>query len=196
VFRLITEQDSLTLAKYRRPLTMMVRVSGNPPAVAEGIRRAMRGSSDVPPSVMVHTESLGIPRTRLVTRFIAGLFTVFGVIALGLSALGVFAIVSQSVTDRKREVAVRISLGAPPRRIVHALLREGNVLVLAGIAIGLFLTKETVGWIEVFLGHVDLYSAPFFGAMCIALFVAMVSAALMPAVRATRLHPMEVLRAE
>jgi putative ABC transport system permease protein len=141
-------------------------------------------------------DNLGIPQTIIATRFVAGMFTVFGVLALALSALGVYAIVAQSVTDRKREVAVRLSLGATPRSIVYALLREGNVLVLAGVAIGLYLTKETMGWVGRYLGAVDLYSAWFFGSMCIALFAAMALAALVPAIRATRMDPNQVLRAE
>jgi putative ABC transport system permease protein len=118
------------------------------------------------------------------------------VLALGLSALGVYGIVAQSVTDRKREVAVRIALGATPRNIVRVLIREGNVLVLAGVAIGLYMTKETIGWLGAFLGEVDLANALLFGLLCVALFGAMVLSAFVPAFRATRLDPMEVLRAE
>jgi putative ABC transport system permease protein len=149
-----------------------------------------------PPRVQLFEEYMGIPQRITVLRFIAGLFTTFGVVALGLSALGVYGIVAQSVADRKREVAVRISLGATPRNIVHALLREGNVLVLAGVAIGLYSTKQTIGWLGSFLGEVDLTNALLFGSVCVALFGAMVLAALVPAVRATKLDPMEVLRAE
>jgi ABC-type antimicrobial peptide transport system permease subunit len=70
------------------------------------------------------------------------------------------------------------------------------VLVLSGVAIGLLLSKETMDWFGPFLSGVDLFSAPFFGSMCIALFAAMALVALVPAIRATQLDPMEVLRAE
>ena len=58
------------------------------------------------------------------------------------------------------------------------------------------MTKETIGWLGSFLGDVDTANALLFGALCVALFCAMVLAALVPAFRATKLDPMEVLRAE
>jgi putative ABC transport system permease protein len=196
MFRVVSTEDSITLAKYPEGLDLIVRAKGNPQNVVEQVRRNLRGVSATPPMVNLETDYLGLPAQIASTRFVAGLFTAFGLIALGLSALGVYAIVAQSVTDRRREVAVRISLGATTRDILHSLLREGNAVVLAGIAIGLYLTRETVNWIGPFLGQVDVYSAPFFGAMCVVLFCAMVAAALVPAIRATRLHPMDVLRSE
>lgn len=196
MYRVVSAHDSITLAKYPTALDLFVRARGNPQNVLELVRRNLREVSANPPLVIRETDYLGIPAQIASTRFVAGLFTTFGLLALGLSALGVYAIVAQSVTDRRREVAVRISLGATTRDILHSLLREGNVLVLAGIAIGLYLTRQTVGWIGPFLGSVDVYSAPFFGMMCVALFCAMVAAAFIPAIRATRLHPMDVLRSE
>ena len=196
VYQLITAKDSISLQGFRRSLTLVVRASGNPADVAQALRRSLRGVSDLAPIVTLEVDDLRIPQRRIATRFFAGLFTIFAVLALGLSGLGVYAIVAQSVTDRQREVAVRLSLGATPKSIVYVLLREGNVLVLAGIALGLYLTKETVWWVAKYLDGVDLYSAPFFGVMCLALFAGMVLAALGPAIRATKLDPMQVLRAE
>lgn len=196
VYRLITSRDSLTLFPRRQTLQVVARTTGNPADVAEALRQGLRAVSATTPLVTLYTEYLGIPRQHITSRFFAGLFTTFAALALGLSLLGVYAIVAQSVIDRQREVAVRISLGATPKNIVYSLVREGNVLVLAGIALGLFLTKVTVGWIGQFLPEEELYNAPFFGAMCLALFAVTVFAALVPAIRATRLDPMEVLRAE
>jgi predicted permease len=196
MFRLVSTRDSITLERYSLGLDVLVRAPGNPQDVVEFVRRNLREVSAMPPVVMLETDYLGIPAQIASTRFIAGLFTAFGLLALGLSALGVYALVAQSVTDRRREVAVRISLGATSRDILHSLLREGNVLVLAGIAIGLYLTSQTIHWLGFFLGQVDVNSAPFFAMMCIALFGSMVAAALVPAIRATRLNPMDVLRSE
>jgi hypothetical protein len=70
------------------------------------------------------------------------------------------------------------------------------VLVLAGVAIGLFIATRTVGWLGDFLGDVDYMNPFFFGGMCLLLFSAMVLVALVPALRATRLPPMDALRAE
>ena len=197
VYRVMTLSDSLPATTYPRYVDLYVRAPSDPKRVANILRRKLRGVVSLrPPQVDLFDERQGIPQRVAVLQFIASLFATFGVLALGLSALGVYGIVAQSVSDRKREVAVRIALGATPRNIVRALIREGNVLVLAGVAIGLYMTKETIGWLGDFLGEVDLTNAFLFGLLCVALFSAMVLSAFVPAFRATKLDPMEVLRAE
>ena len=197
VYRVLTVADTDPPSRYPTVLNLYVRARQDPQRVATLARHTLRAFASIrPPRVALFEDREGIPERIAVLRFIAGLFTTFGALALGLSALGVYGIVAQSVTDRKREVAVRISLGATPRNIIRALIREGNVLVLAGVAIGLYMTKETIGWLGSFLGDVDTANALLFGALCVALFCAMVLAALVPAFRATKLDPMEVLRAE
>jgi putative ABC transport system permease protein len=197
VYRVMTLTDSEPASKYPRSIMMYVRAPAGQQRVASALRRTLRGIASMrPPQVELFDEHQGIRQRAAVLQFIASLFATFGVLALGLSALGVYGIVAQSVTDRKREVAVRIALGATPRNIVRVLNREGNVLVLAGVAIGLYMTKETIGWLGAFLGEVDLANALLFGLLCVALFGAMVLSAFVPAFRATRLDPMEVLRAE
>ena len=196
VYRLVEPTDSLVIGRYWERMGITVRARGNAADLVEPLRRAFFDNSRGSPRVMTYLDRQGIPRRQAVTRFMAGLFITLGAIGLGLSALGVYAIVSQSVADRKREVAVRIALGASPKNIVYALLREGNVLVLGGVALGLLLTKQTVSWIGMFAGEADMYNAPLFALISIALFAAMVLAALGPAMRATKMDPMEVLRSE
>ena len=197
VYRVMTLNDSIPATTYPRYVDLYVRAPSDPKRVANLLRRKLRGVASLrPPQVDLFDERQGIPQRVAVLQFIASLFATFGVLALGLSALGVYGIVAQSVSDRKREVAVRIALGATPRNIVRALIREGNVLVLAGVAIGLYMTKETIGWLGEFVVDVDLTNALLFGLLCVALFSAMVLSAFVPAFRATKLDPMEVLRAE
>ncbi len=197
VYRVMTMTDSEPASKSAGFIRLYVRARQDPQRVASALRRSLRGITSMrPPQVELFDDYQGIPQRAAVLQFIASLFATLGVLALGLSALGVYGIVAQSVTDRKREVAVRIALGATPRNIVRALIREGNVLVLAGVAIGLYMTKETIGWLGEFLGEVDLTNALLFGLLCVALFSAMVLSAFVPAFRATKLDPMEVLRAE
>ena len=127
----------------------------------------------------------------------AALFGTFAFLGLGLVAIGVYGIVSHSIAERRRELAVRISLGATARDILRAVLREGNVLILAGIAIGLFLTRDSVWWLATFLGDDEAgYDAPFMALVASGLFAIAVLAALFPAWRATRIDPVEALRHE
>jgi putative ABC transport system permease protein len=130
------------------------------------------------------------------TRFIASVFMTSAMLCLALAMLGVYGIVSQSVAQRRREIAVRIFLGATPGGILKLILREGNVFASAGIALGLFLTVRTVGWLGTFVGNEDISGAMFFGGLSIALFGTATLAALVPGARATMVDPAEALRAE
>jgi putative ABC transport system permease protein len=135
-------------------------------------------------------------RERASHDFVAAMFGTFAALAIGLAALGIYGIVTHSVAERKRELGVRIALGATPRDILRAILREGNVLALSGVAVGLLCTKYTAGWLLAFSREDDQYDAPFFAAMAAALFIVAVLSALVPALRATRIDPVESLRSE
>jgi ABC-type antimicrobial peptide transport system permease subunit len=149
-----------------------------------------------PPKVQLLTEFLGIPQQIAVTRFIAGLFTVFGVLAVGLACLGIYGIVTQHIVDRRRDLGIRLALGASTRVIITTVLRAQNVFALLGVAIGLALTAFTAEWIGGFAGGVGLGGVAVYGGMCLLLFCCAAASALVPAVRAARIRPMEVLRAE
>jgi ABC-type antimicrobial peptide transport system permease subunit len=70
------------------------------------------------------------------------------------------------------------------------------VTALAGIAVGLYLTKDTAGWLHAFIFEDDEYNAPIFAAVAVALFAVAFLSALWPALRATRIDPVESLRSE
>ncbi|MGH9888151.1 MAG: FtsX-like permease family protein, partial [bacterium] len=108
----------------------------------------------------------------------------------------IHGIVAHSVAERTRELGVRIALGATSRNILHVVLREGNAVALAGVAVGLYFTKRSAGWLQAFTFEDDRYDAPLFAAMAAALFLVAVLSALWPALRATRVDPVESLRSE
>ena len=128
--------------------------------------------------------------------FVASLFSAFAGLAIALAALGIYGLVAHSVAERKREMGVRIALGASSRDVLHAMLREGNALALSGVALGLLFTKYSAGWLSAFSMEDDQYDAPLFATMAAVLFVVAVVAALIPALRATRIDPVESLRSE
>lgn len=128
--------------------------------------------------------------------FVAGLFSMFAVLAIALAALGIYGLVAHSVAERKREMGVRIALGASSRDVLHAILREGNVLALSGVALGLLLTKYSAQWLQAFSIEDDQYNALLFAGVGIVLFVVALVSALIPALRATRIDPVESLRSE
>jgi putative ABC transport system permease protein len=139
---------------------------------------------------------LGIVQQRLRHDFVASLFALFALLAIGLAALGIHGIVAHSVAERTRELGVRIALGATSKNILSVVLREGNAVALAGVAVGLYLTKRSAGWLQAFTFEEDRYDAPLFAAMAAVIFVVALLSALWPAVRATRVDPVESLRSE
>ncbi|HEY8175883.1 MAG TPA: FtsX-like permease family protein [Gemmatimonadaceae bacterium] len=140
-------------------------------------------------------EILMIDRMREKQNFIAALFVTFALLALAVSALGVYAIVSHSVSQRTREFGVRIALGAGERDIRQSVLQEGNVLALSGIAVGLILAARAVGLLSAFLrSEEDRYDSWLFGIVALALFAVTLLASYVPARRAMRINPVEALR--
>jgi predicted permease len=139
---------------------------------------------------------LGIRRLRESHDFVAATFVSFASLALALAALGIYGIVAYSVAERRREIGVRLALGATKRNILHVVLREGNALALAGVAVGLVLTRYSVPLLMAFSFDDDKYDAPLFAVMALLLFAVATVAALVPGLRATRIDPVESLRNE
>jgi putative ABC transport system permease protein len=199
LYRVITPQDSIALAasRYGR-LTLYARASGSTELAAVRLQRGLRSvaAANNPGAVPVD-QQFGRHLWRARQDFMTALFGTFALLGIGLVAIGVYGIVSHSIAERRRELAVRISLGAGARDILRAVLREGNVLILAGVAIGLSLTRDSVWWLGEFLSDENAgYDAPFMALIASGLFAIAVLAAFFPAWRATRIDPVEALRHE
>jgi predicted permease len=143
-----------------------------------------------------YRDDIGIDAERQAHDFVGGIFTLFASLSLGLAAFGIYAIVTHSVVERTRELGVRLALGASPRDIVHVIVREGNAMVLAGIAGGLYIIKHAVFWLHSYSFDGDEYDAPLFAAVAAVLFAVILISALVPAWRATRIDPVESLKSE
>ena len=197
VYRVITPDDTLMLRKGSfRGLTIYARVRGDVELAAVRIQRQMRQTSVRGSTTAVPLEDNWISYWRVRQDFVASLFGTFACLGLGLVAIGVYGIVSHSVAERRRELAVRLSLGATARNILRSVLREGVALILAGIAFGLLFTKYTVWWLASFMDEKAGYDALLFALISTVLFGIAAFAAFLPALRATRIDPVEALRHE
>jgi len=131
-----------------------------------------------------------------IPRFLMTLMASFAVIALVLTAMGLYGVLSYTVARRRREIGVRIALGAGRRAVVGLVMREAMVLVVAGIALGALLASLTARLLERVLFGVRPGDPRVLVAGCVVLVIAGVVAAYLPASRAASVDPMQALRTE
>jgi predicted permease len=124
------------------------------------------------------------------------LFAAFAITALGLCAAGVYGVVSYAVARRTHEIGVRVALGAAHRHVVRMIVKQALVPVLAGIAVGLLGAVAATKFIGSLLFEVKPTDPLTFAAVSVILFGAALTAAYLPARRATRIDPMAALRCE
>jgi predicted permease len=175
---------------------LVLRVAGGTPAPIEAIRRELRGMDPNVPVMRVRTLEQDVHATFARERLIALLSGFFGMLALGLASVGLYGVMSYGVTQRTREVGLRIALGAQRGDVVGMIVRESLVPVLAGMAIGLAaalgLTRLVAGLL---FGVAPRDPASMLFAVAAMLAVALVAAAI-PARRASRVEPGIALRHE
>jgi ABC-type antimicrobial peptide transport system permease subunit len=140
------------------------------------------------------TELLERPLAR--PRFNAFLIVAFGVAALFLAAIGVYAVIAASVRQRHNEIGVRLALGATAAHIRNLVIREGVGLMSIGLVIGLAISLATAQLLRGLLFETSgLDSASLLATVLIVVCVAVI-ASYVPARRATRVDPVLALKAE
>jgi putative ABC transport system permease protein len=189
IYYLPGPQDSIAVApRSVRYAIVTIRASGNPARLLPVLRHA-----GILAPRWIGGDAI---RERQSKRFVAALFSFFAAMGLGLAAFGVYGVVAHSVAERRRELGVRIALGASSRDILRAVLRESVAIALVGIALGLLATKRTAPMLVAFAIPDDVYNAPLFAGAALILLGAAAASAFVPAMRATRVDPTESLRSE
>ena len=148
------------------------------------------------PPVATSTLPAIVERSVAEQRFQAVLLTIFGVSALLLTAVGIYGVTAYHVTQRRREIGVRMALGAPRFTVVGLVLRRGMLLLGCGIALGLLGAVGATRLLRGMLYEVSPTDPGTLGWSILVLAVAALAATLLPARRATRVHPTEALRME
>src|SRR6185503_12946825 len=190
VYYLPGPADTLAMGPYGVAASVTLRTSRNPATVLQEMRTA--GVT----RALTMDDAMGLSRGRESRGFLAKLFTLFAALGLGLAAFGVYGVVAHSVAERRREIGVRIALGATARDVLHAVLRESVIIALLGVALGLLFTKYGVMLVAQFSANEDIFNAPLFAGVALFLASAAAASALVPAMRATRVDPTESLRSE
>jgi putative ABC transport system permease protein len=179
-----------------RTLRVVLRTEGDPAALTAPLRTALAElDPDIPLTDMqTMEEALGVwaAERRLTMLLVAG----FAALALALGAVGVYGVVAHLVTQRTREIGIRIALGAVPREILGLVLSQGVRLALLGIAAGLVGALAAGRLLTRMLFQVKPTDTATLVTTAAALAVVAVAASLLPAVRAVRTDPVDALRSE
>jgi putative ABC transport system permease protein len=171
---------------------------GNETGTADLLRRAVR---DVDPSIPILTlqtfaQYLDSNLDLWLVRAGAAMFSIFGGLALGLAVVGLYGVKAYSVARRTREIGIRMALGAQPGMVLRLFMREGSVMLLSGLALGLVLAAATGKILSGILFEIGAFDPPAFASALALLTAATLLATWLPARRATRINPMVALRTE
>jgi ABC-type antimicrobial peptide transport system permease subunit len=179
-------------------MSMLVRTTGDPLASVGAVRQALREVDPDIPMSQVTTMSARLSDTIIQPRFRATMVAIFALVSLALSAIGLYGVLAYLVRQRRRDIGIRLALGASRGAVRRLVMAQGMSLVAWGCAIGtaagLVAARaiSSQGWLfEV--GTADPVSLA--GVILCLCMVALV-ACLVPAHRAARVDPAEVMRAE
>jgi ABC-type antimicrobial peptide transport system permease subunit len=173
---------------------MMVKSRGPAAVLIPSLRRAIASVDSSLPiyDVLTLDDRIGGALSR--PRFNAGLVGGFAAAALLIAALGVYGMLSYSVSSRLREIGVRLALGAAPARMVRFVLGEGLRLAAGGVLIGVLAAVAAGRLTRSVVIEVNPTDPRILGAVAIVMLAVAAVAALVPARRASAVDPMVVLR--
>jgi predicted permease len=183
-------------------VTFEVRTAGDPTAAIAGIRQAVAEVDGNLPLNNVKTQIEQSDETLRMERLFAKLLTLFAALAQQLAAIGLFGVMAYAVSQRTREIGIRMALGANRRDVLKMILRQGMTLAVLGVVLGLgaayVLTKylESALDLKNMLYGVTVSDPLTYGVIAAALTLVALAACYVPARRATKVDPMIALRYE
>ena len=176
--------------------TLIVRTAGRLAAMPAMLRGVVKG---VDPAIAIYNDETMEEHVRtayFLPRLAATLFGVFGSLGLVLAVVGLYGVMSYSVSRRTREIGIRIALGARTGSVERLVLRQGIVLSLIAIALGWLAAWMTVKFATSFLYGIQPHDALTFAIVPPFLLVIALAASWIPARRAASVDPMQALRVE
>jgi ABC-type antimicrobial peptide transport system permease subunit len=129
-------------------------------------------------------------------RLWGAVFAAFALISLLLASVGLYGVLAYAVSERTREIGIRMAVGAAPERVLGMVARDGFRLTAIGIVIGAVLSWAAVRLITTLVENAVLRDWRIYAVVTILLFITGISASALPALRAARLDPLNALREE
>jgi predicted permease len=176
--------------------TLVVETAGNPAAVQEAVRRQIHALDPTMAIFNEETMDEHIRSAYFLPRLAATLFGVFGCIGLVLATVGLYGVMSYSVSRRTREIGIRIAMGAQPGVVERLVLRQGLMLTLIAMALGWPAAWMLSKLASSFLYGIQPHDALTFAVVPLFLSAIALVACWLPARRAASIDPMQALRTE
>jgi putative ABC transport system permease protein len=181
---------------WLRWMTLVVRTGGEPSSLAAAVRSRIQEADKDQPVYNVATVEQLLTKSIAQPRFSTLLLGVFALLALNLTAIGVYGVVSYTVAQRTREIGLRMALGAQVRDVMRLVMGQGLKLVLLGVAIGLAGAGALSRVMKSLLFGVSATDPAIFAIISVLLTGVALLACYLPARRAARVDPMIALRHE
>ena len=179
-----------------RAMTLVIRTPGAPAALAPSVRDAIRQLDPNLPVADVRTMTDVVGAALSTPRFTSALLSMFAVLALTLSAIGIYGVLSYVVSRRTREIGIRVAIGADRITVLRMVLSSGLTLAVTGVAAGVVAALLTTRLLRGLLHDVTPADPLTFAAVASGLIVVALLASLVPAWRATRVDPVIALKSE
>jgi putative ABC transport system permease protein len=177
-------------------LTIVARTSADPTSLARPIAETVRSIDPDLPAYNIKTVEDYLDGTIAIPRFNTLLLGIFAGLALVLTAIGLYGVISYSVAQRTHEIGIRMALGAQPREMMRLVIGQGVRLALVGVGLGLIAALAFTHLLSSLLFGVTATDPISFASVVATLLVVVLLACYIPARRAMRVDPMVALRYE
>ncbi|HSF14996.1 MAG TPA: ABC transporter permease [Vicinamibacteria bacterium] len=182
--------------EYASPITILVRTRGTPRSFEEALRNEVRVIDSTLPVYGVKTMEEFLGRSTAAPRALALDFSLFALLALALAVVGIYGLMSFSVSQKRRHIGIRMALGATRRDVLALFLKEAAEVIFLGLAIGLPAAWASGRVLSSLLFGVSPGNPPVVLSVVLLLVAVALAGSLLPSRRAARLDPISTLRHE
>ena len=179
---------------WARPRVLFIRTTGDPLSSIAAVKSQIWAINKDQTIHAVRTMDEIVTQWLAPRRFNLVLLGAFAVIALVLASIGIYGVISYGVSQRTRDIGVRMALGAQRRDILKLIVGQGLILTGSGVAIGLIASWALTRWLKTLLFGVSATDPLTYGAIALLLLCVALVSCWMPALRAMKIDPMAALR--